>query len=163
MKIIIISDIHDNIANLEKCLQWGRENKTEELICCGDVCNLDTLEYLAKNFAKTIHLVSGNMELYNPALNDNFKNIKYYGKVGRFAVGGGYIGICHEPFRFVDVLQLGQCQVVFYGHTHKPWQENKKGIRYINPGNVAGIIYQPTFSFWNTEEQKIDLKSINEL
>ncbi|MBI4779624.1 metallophosphoesterase family protein, partial [Candidatus Falkowbacteria bacterium] len=46
MKFLIISDIHDNLINLEKCLNWGRDREIVNAICCGDVVNSETLAYL---------------------------------------------------------------------------------------------------------------------
>ncbi len=48
MKIVIISDIHDNHVNLNKCLSWCKNNEIEEMICCGDVANDETIEILSK-------------------------------------------------------------------------------------------------------------------
>ena len=42
MLIAIISDIHDNIPNLKKVLDYCRENKVEKIICCGDLATLET-------------------------------------------------------------------------------------------------------------------------
>ena len=66
MLIAIISDIHDNLANLEKCLNWAKANNCGELICPGDITNSETLQFLAHHFSGPIHLVKGNMELYAP-------------------------------------------------------------------------------------------------
>ena len=64
MKIAIISDIHDNLVNLKKCLDWCGQNGAEAVICCGDVTNGETLAFLRDNFRGPIHLVRGNMEIY---------------------------------------------------------------------------------------------------
>ena len=39
MLIAIISDIHDNLVNLTKCLNWCNANKIKTIICCGDITN----------------------------------------------------------------------------------------------------------------------------
>ena len=56
----VISDIHDNLVTLKQCLDWCNEQKYADLICCGDVTNSETLNFLARNFDGTIHLVKGN-------------------------------------------------------------------------------------------------------
>ncbi len=50
MKFAIISDIHDNLVNLEKFFNWCKQEGVNELICCGDIANGETLGLLAKNF-----------------------------------------------------------------------------------------------------------------
>jgi uncharacterized protein len=161
MKIAIISDIHDNLVNLEKCLSWCKNNKIEQLICCGDVTNSETLNYLANNFgirsAATngahanekkgiIYLVAGNAEIYEEKELDNYQNIKYYGKIGIIEINGKNIGICHEPYLIKKILERNECDIIFYGHTHKPWEEEKNGTKLINPGTLSGMFQKATFA-----------------
>ena len=63
--IVIISDLHDNLVNLEKCLKWCSDNEISKIICCGDVTNDETLELLAGGFAGEIFLVRGNADIYD--------------------------------------------------------------------------------------------------
>ena len=163
MTIAIISDIHDNLINLEKCLDWCRINKTKAMICCGDVTNSETIKYLSKNFSGEIHLVKGNVELYSEAELEKYKNITYYGKVGRFKVGSKTAGACHEPFYIEDVIKKGRCDIIFYGHTHRPWEEKRQGVKAINPGTLGGMFQKSTFATWNTKDDEIELKVMDTL
>ncbi|MFA5291208.1 MAG: metallophosphoesterase family protein, partial [Candidatus Paceibacterota bacterium] len=63
MKIAVISDIHDNLANLERFLKLAEELKIEGIICCGDVTTPETLEKLVSDFSGPIKLACGNMEI----------------------------------------------------------------------------------------------------
>jgi len=157
MKIAIISDIHDNLVNLKKCLDWCGSSGTEEIVCCGDVTNSDTLNYLSKNFANTIHLVKGNMELYDQSEIEYLKNIKYYGKTGRFNIDNLTIGACHEPYLFDRLLEMGKYDFIFYGHTHRPWEEEKDGVKMVNPGTLSAMFQQATFALLDSESKKIQL------
>ncbi len=96
MKIAIISDIHDNLVNLKKCLNWCADENIESLVCCGDITNSETLNYLANNFRGQIYLAKGNVEIYNEDEIKKYKNIFYYGRAGRFELEYRIIGICHE-------------------------------------------------------------------
>lgn len=158
MKIAIISDIHDNLINLEKCLRWCRENNIEELICCGDVTNCETLEFLSRNFAGKIHLVKGNMEIYNEKEVERYDNIKYYGRIGYFNINDKNIGFCHEPFLIRKVLEQGECDIIFYGHTHAPWIEKQDGITTVNPGTLGAVFQKATFAAWDSESGELELK-----
>jgi len=74
MKIAIISDTHDNLATLEKAVDWINKNGIEEIIHCGDICSPYTLQELSKKFSGVkprgghaplrgkIHLVFGNVD-----------------------------------------------------------------------------------------------------
>lgn len=66
MKIVIVSDIHNNEANLKKVLDYcARESagrRIETIICCGDLASKDTLDFLCNNFSGTVHYTFGNMD-----------------------------------------------------------------------------------------------------
>lgn len=158
MNIAIISDIHDNLINLEKCLAWCAENKIAEIICCGDMTNSETLNLFGKKFKNQIHLVEGNIELYTKEELKKFKHIHYYGKAGRFKIADKNIGICHAPYFINEIPQADNCDLIFYGHTHRPWLENTGGIKKINPGELGGMWGKATFAVWNTESDAIELK-----
>jgi uncharacterized protein len=157
MKIVIISDIHDNIVNLEKVIKWCHSEKVGAIICAGDITNSETLEFLATKFVSTIYLIRGNMEIYNETEIKNYKNINYYGRFGVANIEGKNIGICHEPAFINELLKDNKCDLIFYGHTHKPWIEEKKGVKLINPGTLGGTFQRATFAVWEVENNKIDL------
>ncbi len=163
MKIVIVSDIHDNHVNLYKCLSWCKKNKIEEMICCGDVANDETIEILSKGFKHNIHLVKGNMCYFDEVKLKNFKNIIYYNKIGRVKIDNVWIGICHEPYLLDKVLEKGNCDIVFYGHTHKPWEEEKMGVRFVNPGTLAGMFQKGTFAVYDTKSSELGLKVLENL
>ncbi|MDP3043035.1 MAG: YfcE family phosphodiesterase [bacterium] len=158
MKIAIISDIHDNLINLKKCLNWCEENNIEELICCGDVTNSETLEFLSRNFTGKVHLVKGNMEIYGEKEVERYGNIKYYGRVGRAEINGKNVGICHEPFLIKKILEQGECDIIFYGHTHAPWTEKQDSITTVNPGTLGAVFQKATFAAWDSESGALELK-----
>lgn len=165
MLIAIISDIHDNTVNLEKCLKWCRKNRVEKIICCGDVTNSETISYLAANFPGEIFLVAGNMELYEVDILAGYKNIRYSGETGLEKIDGLNIGFCHQPERIKKVLKLSSLapDFIFYGHTHKPWLERMGKTITANPGNAAGVFQEATFAVLDTETKKLDLKIIADL
>lgn len=158
MLLAIISDIHDNLTNLEKCLRWCGENKIEELICCGDMTNSETLKYLSRNFFGRIHLVRGNIEIYDKEEVEKYRNIAYCGRIGYFSINGKHIGLCHEPYLIKKVLELGECDIIFYGHTHKPWESLSSGVKAINPGTLGAVFQKATFAVWNSESGELELK-----
>lgn len=163
MKIAIISDIHDNIVNLNKCLVWCKANNIQELICCGDVTNIETIEIMATGFSGTIHLVRGNVYLFEEQELEKYDNLIYYGSIGRFKFDKYIVGLCHEPFLFNKVKKLGTCDYIFYGHTHRPWIEEKNGVNTVNPGALGGMFQKATFAVWDTTKNKIELKILEKI
>lgn len=177
-KFAIISDIHDNLINLEKCLRWcqsrrgtansahsnkSKDDKIKNIICCGDVTNSETLKFLSVNFDGNIYLVKGNVEIYDEDEIRQYKNIKYFGRTGRFELSGKNIGFCHELYLVEEVLEKGQCDIVFYGHTHKPWEGEARGTKIVNPGTLGGVFAKATFAAWDTENNKLELRLLDTL
>lgn len=163
MKVAIISDIHDNLINLDKCLAWCKKEEIENLICCGDICNSETLAVLSVKFSGDIYLVKGNLEIYDEGETYKYKNIKYLGKFDRFELNGKIVGLCHEPYLVKKVLEEGQCDIVFCGHTHRPWLEVKDDNKIVNPGTLGGVFQKATFAVWDTKEKEPKLKVLETL
>ncbi|MBL7058502.1 YfcE family phosphodiesterase [Patescibacteria group bacterium] len=161
MKIVIISDIHDNLTNLDLCLAWCKRESIETLICCGDITNAETVSLMAENFSNDIYAVKGNCGLFDDQEITQFKNIQYLGRLGRVNLGGKNIGICHEPFFIEKVRELGECDIIFYGHTHKPWIEEKGRTIEANPGTLGGVFQRATFSFYDTQTGQLELKVLD--
>ncbi len=97
MKFLVISDIHDNLVNLEKCLNWGRAREINDAICCGDVVNAETLANLAENF-NIIYLVRGNLEIY-----DEVEINKYNNKMFVPFKLQGFVAL-PQLFKFLELL-----------------------------------------------------------
>jgi len=180
MKLTIFSDLHDNLVNFNKCLVWCGSNEIEGLIFAGDLTNEETLDYLAKNFSGNIYLVRGNIDNYDEGLLKNYPNIINLTRIGGVVqVGGRSIGLCHEPDLINNLLPLSP-EIIFYGHTHKPWssfakapaspaggsedkEETKKGVRLVNPGTLGGMFQKATFAVYDTASNEPELKILEEL
>jgi hypothetical protein len=164
MLIAIISDIHDNLINLANALTWCRNQNITKIIFCGDTTTLETIKNLAQ-FPGEIFMVRGNIELYEKSELAEFKNLKYYGATGSLNLNNLHIGLCHEPYKIERLIKSTETKLdyIFYGHTHKPWLEQRGVTAIINPGNIAGVWYQATFATLNTVTRKIELKILGRL
>ena len=165
MFIAIISDIHDNLANLDKCLSWCRNHKIEKILCCGDMTTGETAAWLAANFNGEIFVIRGNIELYRENDLDKCKNIRYCGELGIIELGGLHIGLCHEPEKISELSEIApqDLNFIFYGHTHKPWLSKHGSAIVVNPGNIAGTFHQATFATLDTATEKLELKLVADL
>ncbi|HAT75108.1 MAG TPA: hypothetical protein DCS28_03655 [Candidatus Moranbacteria bacterium] len=176
MKIAIISDIHNNEVNLEKVLDYCGENKIEKIICCGDLASKETLDFLNDTFSGEIHYCFGNMDneqLHDisakggPAsgwdFNKNYRNTFIFKDFGEVKIDDRKIAFVHFPREAKKLAETGKYDFVFYGHTHKPWTEKIGNCIMLNPGNVTGDFYPPTFATWDTENNKFELIRIHEL
>lgn len=195
MKIAIISDIHNNITNLKKVLDYCRNNNIEKIICCGDLASIETLDFLNDKFGGEIYYCFGNMDdgqmnqTFSPAQGEisqsdrevgaKYKNTWIFRDFGdaefRSSASKKYkVAFTHYPEAARELCQSrketssprdksGKYDFVFYGHTHKPWEKTIGKCKMLNPGNVAGEIYPPTFAVWNTDNDKFELIRIHEL
>ncbi|PIP26567.1 MAG: hypothetical protein COS71_01425 [Candidatus Moranbacteria bacterium CG06_land_8_20_14_3_00_40_12] len=182
MLVVIISDIHDNIPNLTKVLAYCRENEIKKIICCGDLASMETLDFSNDNFQGEIFYTFGNMdndflkdyffEKLDPstsclagrqALGMTYKKTKIFKNFGEAEFENTKVAFVHFPWEAEELCRMGKYQFVFYGHTHKPFEEIINECKMLNPGNVANQIYPPTFAVWNTEDDEFGLVRINGL
>jgi len=165
MKIAVISDTHDNIANLKKIIGWLNQKKIKTLLHCGDVCAPVTLREIIDNFKGKIHLVFGNVD------GDQFKmgeialgkKVKIYGELGKIKIGGKKIAFCHLPDFAKGLASSGEYDIVFYGHSHKPWEEKIGQCRLVNPGNAANFLFKASFAVYDTKTDKLELKILEKM
>ncbi len=166
MKIAIISDTHDNVPNLEKALAWMNENGIEQLIHCGDLCAPSMIvEVLGPQFSGPIHMVFGNVEdrELTPKKIAEFDNITHYGDTGEVIIDGKKIAFIHFPEDAKELAVSGKYDLVFYGHTHKPWEEQVGSTKLVNSGTLAGLFFKASFAVYNTETDTLTLKILERL
>ena len=167
MKIAIIADVHDNIPNLKKVLDYCALEKIEKIICCGDLASLETLEYLNENFGGETFFTFGNMDndyLQNYHFKNNeFGKTKIFKKEGEVEIDGKKVVFVHFPRIAKGLCRTGKFKFVFYGHTHKPWEEVVDGCKMLNPGTVAGQFFPATFAVWNTSDDLFKLIRVDSL
>jgi len=166
MRVAIISDVHNNETNLKKVLDFCAREKIETIICCGDLASQETLDFLNDNFTGVIHYTFGNMDndqLKNFESVGKYKNTTIYQSVGGTELDGHKIAFVHYPNVATELCKTGMYEFVFYGHTHKPWTEKIGNCTMLNPGNVTGDFYPPTFAVWDTKNNNFELKRIHEL
>ncbi len=160
MLIVIVSDIHDNLPNLKKCLNWCQNNKIEKIIFCGDATTIETIDYLASEFSGQIFITNGNAEIYSNSELQRYKNIGYYQEIGIIKIANLNIGFCHqlEKINLILKAKKNDLDFIFYGHTHRPTLKKNKNTIIANPGNLAGSGYQASFATLNTDNKKLELK-----
>lgn len=161
MLFAIISDTHDNIPNIEKFLSWAKENKIETIVHCGDIAAPSMIAELFGPAGIDFHCVFGNVadrEIL-PQVCEKFSNTKCYGDEGKLNLENLKIGFCHFPETAKELARSGDYQIVFYGHTHKPWMETlDDGCQIINPGTLGGVFQKATFAVYDTTSKKLELK-----
>lgn len=168
MKIAIISDSHDNLTNIYKAVHWMNENKISQIIHCGDICAPSVLEELSDKFGKKMHIVFGNVDgdqyqIGQRVSDGTIKNVILHGDLGEKVISNKKIAFTHKPYFARALAQTKKYDIVFYGHTHKPFEEKIGQCRLINPGTLAGIFYKATFAVYDTKADTLALKILERL
>lgn len=165
MKIAIIADSHDNLVNLEKCLLFCEKEEVNIIFHCGDWCAPSTLKFTRELFSEKIYGVFGNVhgedkEMLNTAkeFDINLKKDK-----NKIIIDNIRMSIVHHPEEARKLAQTKKFDLIFYGHTHKPWQDKSDETFLVNPGTLAGMFMRATFAIYDTKTRKLELKLLDQL
>jgi hypothetical protein len=166
MRIAILSDSHDNIPNILKALDWINQAGISLIIHCGDLAAPAVLsKVIMPKFSGEFHFVHGNVgdpELLEKIAKD-FPNVTVHGEVGQIELDNRKIAFTHFPEKALELAKKGTFDLVFYGHTHKPWEEKIGDCRMVNPGTLAGMFYKATFAVYDTATDKLELKILERI
>lgn len=167
MEIAIISDTHDNLANFKKAISFIQKEKIEVIIHCGDICAPSTLQEAFQDFKGKVHIVFGNVDGDHFRITklsfESLPDVKIWGELGEIEVDNKKIAFCHLPEFARGLASTQKYDLVFYGHTHKPWEETVGKTKLVNPGNLAGLFYKATFAVYDTKTDRLELKIIEKL
>jgi len=162
MKIAIIADTHDNVASLKKAVNLIKKEEIKLIIHCGDIFLPDTLKESLKSFQGKTYIIFSKADAdFSRIPEKSFKSLprsKVWEEFGEAKLGGKNIAFCHFPEIAGDLAKSQKYDLVFYGHTHKPWEEKIGKTRLVNPGNIAGLFYRATFAVYDTKTDKLELK-----
>jgi putative phosphoesterase len=158
MKIAVFADIHDNEVRLKEALKIIRTEGIKIGICCGDVARLSILQMAAKPFQK-LYLALGNLD-YN--LKDQVElfpdNVYAWEGTGKFEISRKKIAIVHHDYIARNLAKEGKYDLVFYGHTHTPWEKKIGKTILLNPGEISGQFGPASFAIFDLSTMKAKLK-----
>ncbi|KAI8089924.1 vacuolar protein sorting-associated protein 29-like protein [Halteromyces radiatus] len=135
--VLVIGDLHiphrahDLPFKFKKLLVPG---KIQQIICTGNICDKETLDYL-KTIAGDVTLVKGDYDE-----NTNLPQAKL------LTIGGIRVGVLHGhqviPWGDVESLDITarqmEADLLLSGHTHRFEAYEYNGRYYINPGSATG-------------------------
>ena len=159
MKIAIVSDTHNNWANFKKAIDWINKENIQLILHCGDISSQETIDDAKKLFKGEIRFVKGNADF----------ELSFLPLKMELEIEGKKIGFSHFPDTAKKMAQSGNFDVVFYGHTHRPWDEKVTYLRtegechMINPGELAGQFYKPTFAVYDLATGNLELKILEKI
>ena len=130
MKVLIVSDTHGKDENLEETVL--RETPFDYFIHCGDVEGREIFMEALVECPCTI--VSGNNDFFSDLPREVMIQLEGH----RILVTHGhYYGVSMGLYGVLDEGKARECQVVLFGHTHRPVEETEEGILLLNPGSLS--------------------------
>ena len=161
MVIAVLSDIHDNIWNLEKVLD--ELSQAEALLFCGDFCAPFTLAEIAKGFDGPVHVVFGNNDgdkLLLSRVAAQTDNVTLYGEYALLEIDGKKIAVTHYPELAQSLARSGLYDLVCHGHDHRRNVERVGDTLLVNPGEVMGRFGVSSYAVYDTESKKATLYTL---
>ena len=152
MKFAIVSDTHNNLSNFKKAIDFIKKNKIKLILHCGDISSQETIDEAVKYFSNEVKFVKGNAD-HRLDLPEKME----------MKIDGKRVALAHLPDLAKKMAQSGKFDLVFYGHTHRPWDEKIGDCHMVNPGELAGHFYKATFAVYDTKTGKLELKIIEKL
>ena len=140
MKIGIMSDTHNHIANTRRAVSVFEQHRVEQIIHCGDITTPAVIEILA---GSPVRLALGNMDYTEDGLLVSVKHLispDALAESHSFALNGVHLAFCHGHIHMqLDrLIHSGHYRYVFHGHTHLRRDEQSGATRVINPGALGG-------------------------
>lgn len=158
MEIAIVSDIHDNLKNLNTVFDICEDREIEHLICCGDLCSPFVIGALGEsNLNCYIVLGNNDGDKFNMMrLAEQYKNLRLFGdyigdEENPLILDGVRFGVTHYPFYAQTMVKTGWFDAVFFGHSHSFHKQKFGKSLLLNPGEVAGIFNEASFAVYDTE------------
>jgi hypothetical protein len=155
MTIAVLSDIHDNIWNLETALHIVENHNAESLLFLGDFCAPFTLVQLAEGFSGPIHIVFGNNDgdqFLLTSKGSEYSHLSIHGHFGEVTLGSRKVALNHYPDLSERLAESGAYDAVFSGHNHLKQLEQRGKTLWANPGEVMGRFGEPSIGFYETND-----------
>lgn len=164
MRIAVLSDIHDNIWNLEKVLNRVKKEKCEAIIFCGDFVSPFVVTQLVDS-GLPIWAVFGNNEGDRYSIADiEYKNLEqlhlYDRGLFEFELEGKKFAAYHYELIARHAARTEEYNAVFYGHTHQAKVEKIRKTILANPGEVMGKDGKCTFGIYDTKGNKFKIVEV---
>lgn len=146
MKIGILSDTHDLKAGMDRALAVFAEQGVGLVLHCGDWIRPEMLAYCLERCASLgmrLAGVLGNNDVVLAQIirehSDLLGNRALAEDVLTLEVSGRKLAVCHGHRKDLleDIVQGGEYDAVFTGHTHRPQVTAFGDTLVVNPGSCA--------------------------
>ena len=169
MKILIISDIHGSSYYAKKIEEINQRENPDHIILLGDLYyhgprNGLTEEYdpmkvagVLNDLQDKVRAVRGNCDAEVDEMISYFKfeqNIET-------EINNKHVFFTHGHIYNMNNIPNNQIEIMFYGHYHTGFIEEKNGIIFANPGSISLPKNNTEHSYIIFDENKIILKDVD--
>jgi len=153
MRILVVSDSHGDIRNLEAVVRKHRD--AEVIIHCGD--GADEVDEIKLMFPERMVIsVRGNCDFCSQ--NPNIETITLEGKK-LFITHGHIYNVKSSLFNLSLAAKEAGADLVLFGHTHIPCDVYDDGLYILNPGSLRG--YKGRYALVDISEKGILTNLVN--
>lgn len=131
MRILVLSDIHGDTVSAMNAIQ-DQPTATNILFLGDGIGAIDKFIDLYPN--KTFYSVAGNCDL--ASIEPTTRILEFNGKRIMMTHGHEY-GVKFGIDDVVNSAKRNECDILLYGHTHRPETHYDDGLHVMNPGCVA--------------------------
>jgi uncharacterized protein len=158
MKLLVMSDSHDNLWKLQAAA--AHLEAADVIAHCGDICSPFMIRRLGElSDGKPVHVVWGNNDGDTYLLGKvaaAFPNISLHAALAQFDLGGRPVAVNHYPEIAAGLARSGQYAVVCYGHDHTLHEERVNGCLLVNPGELMGMKGRSTLAVVESADLSVD-------
>lgn len=130
MKILVVSDTHGHTGNLVEVLR--RVKPIDALVHCGDVEGQEN--YIRTQAECPCYMVKGNNDFFSELPREELFQLGGYSVM---VTHGHMYGVSMDTAILEEEARSRGVQVVMFGHTHRPFLEQKEGLTILNPGSLS--------------------------
>lgn len=130
MKILVVSDTHGHSSELVQVLR--KVKPIDGLIHCGDVEGQEN--YIREIAECPCYMVKGNNDFFCDLPREEVFQLGNY-KV--MVTHGHMYGVSMDTSMLEEEARSRGVQIVMFGHTHRPFLEQKEDITILNPGSLS--------------------------
>lgn len=164
MKVGIISDTHDDIANIKKAVEIFKKRKIQTVLHLGDVVAPPAIKFF-KGFK--LMGIFGNNDGYKQYLLSTYDAIggKLLGDFAVIELDGLKIALYHGEFEDITeaLVKSSKYDLVLSGHFHKARIERFDNTIWVNPGSAHSyftVDRNPTVAVLDTASREVEIVAI---
>lgn len=137
IKLLVLSDIHGDIRNAMSVI--NTQPNADLFVFLGDGIS-DMVYCLDDMQRQRLVAVRGNCDLTDNILGASLKKNEIISLCGKriMITHGDLYGVKYGTAGIEQLARESGCDIVLFGHTHRPHEGYSDGVYYFNPGSVTG-------------------------